>query len=112
MRHKGNNRSLQYYLKIWWILTLISSQIAFQSRFGAIIFLIGKLLRFIFFLFFLFILTSKTKAVVGYSFWQIVFFYATFNLLDALPQFVFRNVYRFRQQILNGYFDYVLLKPL
>jgi ABC-type uncharacterized transport system permease subunit len=60
----------------------------------------------------LFILTSKTKAIVGYSLWQIVFFYATFNFLDALPQFVFRNVYRFRQQILNGYFDYLLLKPV
>jgi ABC-2 type transport system permease protein len=100
------------YIKIWWILTLGTSQIAFQSRFGASLFLLGKLLRYVFFFFFLIILVNKTKFIAGYSFWEIVLFYATFNLLDTLPQFFFRNVYRFRQQILNGYFDNLLLKPL
>jgi len=100
------------YIIIWWKLTLGTSQIAFQSRFGALLFLLGKLLRYIFFLLFLVLLISKTKVIVGYTFWQIVLFYATFNLLDTLPQFFFRNVYRFRQQILNGYFDNLLLKPL
>lgn len=100
------------YATIWWHLTLGTSQIAFQSRFGAILFLLGKLLRYIFFLFFLILLVSRTKMIAGYTFWQIVLFYATFNLLDTLPQFFFRNVYRFRQQILNGYFDNLLLKPL
>jgi len=100
------------YIKIWWKLTLGTSQIAFQSRFGALLFLLGKLLRYVFFLFFLVVLVNKTKYIAGYSFWEIVLFYATFNLLDILPQFFFRNVYRFRQQILNGYFDNVLLKPL
>lgn len=112
MQHKDNRYSLFHYIKIWWSLTTASSQIAFESRFGAVIFLVGKLLRFAFFLFFLFIITSRTKSLVGYSIWQVVFFYATFNLLDSVPQFVFRNVYRFRSQILNGYFDYLLLKPL
>ncbi len=94
------------------MLTLATSQISFQSRFGAVLFLIGKILRFSFFLFFLVVLVTKTKAIAGYTLWEIVFFYATFNLLDALPQFFFRNVYRFRQQVLNGYFDNLLIKPL
>lgn len=105
-------QNISRYITIWWKLTLGTSQIAFQSRFGALLFLIGKLLRYIFFLLFLMLLVSRTKLIVGYSFWQIVLFYATFNLLDTLPQFFFRNVYRFRQQILNGYFDNLLLKPL
>ena len=36
----------------------------------------------------------------------------TFNLIDTIPQFLFRDVYRFRSQIINGYFDYTLLKPM
>jgi ABC-2 type transport system permease protein len=103
---------IRRYIKIWWILTLGSTQIVIQSRFGAGLFLIGKLLRFSFFLFFLIILVSNTKAIAGYSLWEIIFFYATFNLLDILPQFFFRNVYRFRQQVINGYFDYMLTQPL
>src|SRR6266568_828127 len=100
------------YIRIWWKLTLGTTQIAFQSRFGALLFLFGKLLRYVFFLLFLILLVNRTKMIAGYTFWQIVLFYATFNLLYTLPQFFFRNVYRFRQQIINGYFDNLLLKPL
>ncbi len=103
---------MKRYIKLWWTLTLATSQIAFQSRFGAGLFLVGKLIRFTFFLFFLTVLVTKTKAIAGYTFWEIIFFYATFNFLDTLPQFLFRNVYRFRQQVLNGYFDNLLTKPL
>ena len=39
-------------------------------------------------------------------------FLATFYFLDSLPQFFFRNVYRFRNQIVTGYFDNLLTKPL
>ena len=93
-------------------MTLGTTQIAFQSRFGAVLFLLGKLLRYVFFLLFLVLLVNRAKVIAGYTFWEIVLFYATFNFLDTLPQFFFRNVYRFRQQILNGYFDNLLLKPL
>ncbi len=103
---------LKRYIKIWWILTLATTQLSFQSRFGAILFLLGKLLRFFFFIFFIFVLVDKTKEIAGYSLWQVIFFLATFNFLDSLPQFFFRNVYRFRNQIVTGYFDNLLTKPL
>ncbi len=105
-------KKLARYIIIWWKLTLGTSQIAFQSRFGALLFLLGKLLRYIFFLLFLVLLINRAKIIAGYTFLEIVLFYATFNFLDTLSQFFFRNVYRFRQQILNGYFDNLLLKPL
>lgn len=99
------------YIKIWWKLSLASSQVALQSRFGAMLFLIGKILRFAFFLFFIVILVSKTKSFVGYSLWEVMLFYATFNLLDTVPQFIYRNVYRFRTEVVNGTFDNLLTKP-
>lgn len=100
------------YLKIWWMATIMSSQIAFLSRFGAFVFTIGKFLRFLFFLFFLYLIASKTKAVGEYSLWQVVFFYATFNFIDTLTQLLLREVYRFRSYVVRGYFDYILTKPI
>ncbi len=100
------------YFTIWLRLTEGTTQIAFSSRLGAAIFIFGKLLRFVFFFFFILILFSKTKSIAGYTFWQMIFFFLTFNIIDTIPQFLFRDVYRFRGQIVNGYFDHVLLKPM
>ncbi|HEX7041807.1 MAG TPA: ABC-2 family transporter protein [Patescibacteria group bacterium] len=103
---------IKKYIKIWLRYTAGTSQIAFESRTGAAIFIIGKILRFVFFLLFIVVIFSKTKTVAGYSLWQMIFFFLTFNLVDTLPQFLLRDVYRFRGQIINGYFDHTLLKPV
>lgn len=103
---------MKKYFKLWWKMTSYTTQIAFQSRFGAVVFLLGKLMRFFFFLLFLYVIGSKTKAIGGYDIWQIIFFYATFNLLDSLPQFFLREVYRFRTYVVKGFFDYILTKPI
>lgn len=103
---------LRKYIKIWWSLTTKSSQIAFSSRFGAVLFILGKLIRFIFFLFFLLIIAERTKVVAGYSLWQMIFFFTTFNLIDTLAQFFLREVYRFRWYVVSGDFDFFLTKPL
>lgn len=100
------------HLKVWWLLTTKASQIAFTSRFGAILFIFGKLIRFVFFLFFIIIVASRTKEIAGYSFWEIVLFFATFNLIDVFAQFFLREVYRFRWYIISGNFDFYLVKPL
>lgn len=103
---------MKRYFIIWLKLTGIATQIAFQSRFGAIVFLIGKILRFAFFLFFLSLVTQRTQLIAGYTTWQILFFYATFNLIDTLPQFFLREVYRFRWQVVSGHFDTILTRPI
>ncbi|MBI4078971.1 MAG: ABC-2 family transporter protein [Candidatus Levybacteria bacterium] len=103
---------MKRYFVIWLKLTGITTQIAFQSRFGAIVFLLGKILRFAFFLFFLVLVTQKTQLIAGYTTWQILFFYATFNLIDTLPQFFLREVYRFRWQVVSGHFDTILTRPI
>lgn len=100
------------YFKVWRLLTMHSFSIATISRFGALLFMTGKIIRFFFFLSFLFLLLTKTEALVGFSIWQVVFFFLTFNLIDSVSQFFFREVYRFRQQVVTGTFDLVLIKPV
>lgn len=100
------------YIKVWYLLTLSSFSTALISRFGAALFITGKLIRFSFFLIFLFLLLSKTKVLVGFDIWQVVFFFLTFNLVDSISQFLFREVYRFRQQVVTGTFDLVLVRPI
>ncbi|MEK7559116.1 MAG: ABC-2 family transporter protein [Patescibacteria group bacterium] len=100
------------YFKLWWMMTFMVSQNAFVSRFGAILFVFGKLIRFSFFLFFLLIIASRTNAIVGYTIWQIILFYLTFNIIDSLAQFFLREVYRFRNYVVSGDFDYFLTKPM
>lgn len=100
------------YFKIWLVLTLASFSISLISRFGAIFFFSGKLMRFFFFLLFLFLLVGKTKAVSSYTFWQVIFFYLTFNLVDVITQLFLREVYRLRSLVVSGNFDLVLTKPM
>lgn len=103
---------MQKYLKIWWIFTLRTTQIAFESRLGVAIFTLGKFMRFALYLLFLFVLLSKTQSLAGYSIWQIFLFFATFNFIDTTAQFLLREVYRFRPHIISGYFDFILLWPI
>lgn len=110
MEHMGGR--VKSYLKTWWILTLATTQVALQSRLGAIIFISAKLIRYLFFLYFLIILVSNTKTISGFTIWQVIFFFATFNLVDTLSQFLLREVYRFRNYIVSGFFDQILLKPI
>lgn len=104
--------NLPRYINLWWKMTAMVSQNAFVSRFGAGLFVLGKLIRFVFFLFFLLVIVSRTHAIVGYTLWQVLFFYLTFNLIDSLAQFFLREVYRFRSYVISGDFDYFLTKPV
>lgn len=102
---------MKRYFKVWFMLTKFSIQIALSSRFGAFIFTLGKMLRFSLVLFFLFVIFSRTEKIAGYSLWHVIFFFATFNLIDTISQLFLREVYRFRRHILSGSFDYYLSKP-
>ncbi|MFV1916943.1 MAG: ABC-2 family transporter protein [Patescibacteria group bacterium] len=75
------------------------------------LFLLGKTLRFGFFASFLYFLVIGSERLAGYTASQIIFFFLTFNVVDVLSQFLFREVYRFRRLIVTGDFDLVLSKP-
>ncbi len=103
---------MKKYFRLWLVLSARSFETFFVSRIGAALFLTGKILRFIFYLGFLVLLVSKTKLLAGYNLWQVVLFYLTFNFIDSVTQMFFRDVYRFRQQIITGNFDLLLVKPV
>lgn len=103
---------IRYYFRIWLIYTNHSFSSIFNSRFSGAIFITAKVLRIIFFLIFLVIILKQIKVIQGYSQIQMIFFYLSFNLVDTLTQLLFREVYRFRPQIIQGQFDFVLLKPM
>lgn len=77
-----------------------------------LVFLIGKIIRFVLFGWFIFFLLKGAETLAGYNINQIAFFYLTFFLIDTLSQFLFREVYRFRPYIVSGSFDMILLKPM
>ena len=100
------------YFRVWWLMTSHSIQMFFVSRLGALLFLSGKIMRFIFFFGFLLLLFTKTKTFAGYDLNQVLLFYFTFNLIDSATQMLFREVYRFRYYIVSGNFDMLLVKPV
>lgn len=77
-----------------------------------VVFLIGKVIRFVTFGAFLLFLLEGTKTLAGYTSNQVLFFYLTFFLIDTTSQFLFREVYRFRSYVVSGSFDLILLKPM
>lgn len=104
-------RNLIRYFYLWKKLTMSSFLSYFTSRFAAALFLVGKSLRFIFFAVFLIVLLTNTRGLAGYTMLEAIFFYLTFNFLDTVTQLFFREVYRFRQLVVTGDFDLVLVKP-
>lgn len=108
---KKNFRFL-YYFRLWKMMTKNSFLVMMSQKLLFFMFLTGKVLRFIFFLMFLYFLVSGTGSVAGYSAQEMIFFYLTFNLVDVLGQFLYREVYRFRPLLVSGDFDLVLTKPM
>jgi ABC-2 type transport system permease protein len=105
-------KQIKKYLKIWWLMSKNSFVMVLSQKLSLSIFLIGKLIRFFFFFMFLVFLLNGANSIAGYSKNQVIFFYLTFTLIDVFSQFLFREVYRFRPQIVRGDFDYVLVKPV
>jgi ABC-2 type transport system permease protein len=103
---------MKKYLKIWWIMSKNSFVMVISQRLSLSVFLIGKILRFMFFFLFLFFILAGANTLAGYSGTQVIFFFLTFNVIDVISQFLFREVYRFRPMIVNGDFDFVLVKPI
>lgn len=103
---------LKKYFKFWWITIISTTQTALSSRFSASLFLLAKSMRFFLFLGLILIISNQAKVIAGYNLWQMVLFYATFNLIDNTAQFFLREVYRFRSYVVSGDFDYFLTKPI
>lgn len=105
-------RRLGYYIKVWLFMSKNSFLIMLSQKKLFLLFLVGKLLRFFFFVAFLYFLVIGADSLAGYSVNQTIFFFLTFNVVDILGQFLYREVYRFRPQLVSGDFDLALTKPM
>ena len=103
---------LPYYFKIWLLMSKNSFMMMLNNKKLFITFLFAKVLRFGFFVMFIYFLVTGSKDVAGYSANQIVFFFLTFNVIDILGQFLYREVYRFRSKVVSGDLDLILAKPM
>lgn len=103
---------MKRYFRIWWQLTHVSFATNVATVFSSILFLAGKILRFVFMLIFLLGIVNAAGGIAGYNRIQSIFFYLTFNLIDILAQLFLRGVYLFRQKVVSGEFDYYLIKPV
>lgn len=103
---------LIYYFKIWLLMAKNALLNWSVNRGVLLVFLLGKLIRYFAYFGFLYFLVKGTNGFLGYSQNQVLFFTATYILVDTVAQFFFRNVYSFRPMIISGDFDLVLVKPL
>lgn len=105
-------KKIYYYFKIWALMAKNSLLIWLMSRSSLPFFLIGKIVRYIFYFGFLYFLVKQTNGLAGYESNQVLFFTATYVLIDTLAQFFFRSVYSFRPLVVTGDLDLVLIKPV
>ncbi len=99
-------------IRIWLLYAKNSFLQTLTNRVFFVLFLFGKSARVLMFLGFLYFLLNSTNGMAGYSKDQIIFFYLSFNLVDAAAQFLFREVYRFRELVISGDLDLILVKPI
>ncbi len=102
----------KYYFKIWLIMSRNSFLIVLSKKLLLVMFLSGKIMRFGFFIFFLIYAVRGAGGLAGYSVEQTIFFFLTFSIIDIVNQFLFREVYRFRNLVTSGDLDLVMVKPM
>lgn len=102
---------MKHTFKILWLFIRSAIRTSFQHRMGIFFFTLGKAIRFGTFFFFIYHLVVNTTLLAGYDLNQTIIFFLTFNIVDSTAQLLFREVYRFRQLVVSGELDTVLVKP-
>lgn len=104
-------KKYKYYFKIWKLMARNAFLGWSANRNVFFVFLLGKLIRYISYFGFLYFLVNGSNGLMGYSQNQALFVTATFIFIDTLAQFFFRSVYTFRNLVVSGDFDLILVKP-
>lgn len=105
-------KRLRYYIHIWLYMAKYAFLGMLTQRLSFTIFFVGKVIRFGMYFLFLSFLLENNKELAGLTGQQVLFVFLTFTFLDSLAQFLFREVYRFRSQVVSGGFDLYLTKPM
>jgi ABC-2 type transport system permease protein len=104
-------KRLPYYCGLWVKMARNSFMVILAQKKLFFLFLTGKVLRFILFSVFLIFLVRGSSNLAGYSVNEAIFFFLTFNLVDVVSQFLYREVYRFRPLVVSGDLDLIMTKP-
>jgi len=104
--------NLKKLIKIWLLIASRVAQVQIMTGWGGLAFLFGKIVRFLFFFVFIFSVLSRSGPLIGYSREQVIMFFLIFNLIDISTQALFRGVYQFRRLVVEGDYDFDLLRPL
>lgn len=99
-------------VKVWLRISFLAAESQLLTNFSGVLFLVGKFVKFSFFFLFFFNVLSEAGNLGIYSREQVILFFLVFNLVDIVTQFLFRGVYLFRFSVVNGAYDFDLLKPL
>lgn len=99
-------------LKVWVRISLLAAESQLLTNWSGLLFLIGKVVRFLLYFVFLFSVLTGAKNLAGLNPKQVIFFFLIFNFIDITVQFLFRGVYHFRPSVVSGNFDLDLLKPM
>lgn len=103
---------MEKYFLVWLQLSTIAAQENMGQRAGALMFILGKFIRFGTFYYLLVLIGDRVDQISGYSLNQMIAFFLFFNLFDLIGQMFFRGIYFFRSQIVSGEFDFKLTKPI
>ncbi|MCU0679060.1 MAG: ABC-2 family transporter protein [Planctomycetes bacterium] len=100
------------YFKVWKQLSACAIGSSLSNRLDSSSYLLGKLVRFGFFLLLIHAIFAHAETIAGYTKYEAILFFLTFNLMDVIPQAFFRGIYLFRNDVRLGNFDFVLTKPV
>jgi ABC-2 type transport system permease protein len=103
---------IKKYVRIWKQLTSLAIGSYLSNRIDSGAYFAGKAVRFGFFLILIISIFSFTDNLAGYTKYEVILFFLTFNLIDVMSQALFRGIYAFRFDIQRGNFDFVLSKPV
>lgn len=103
---------IKKYTHVWKQLSACAVGSYLSNRIDSFCYFIGKLTRFIFFLILIYSIFRFTNTLAGYTKYEVILFFLTFNLMDVLAQAFFRGIYYFKNDIRSGNFDYIISKPI
>ncbi len=103
---------MKYYWQIIFSQFWLSFKQGFYHPLSAFLFILAKIIRFFSFLAFFFLIFHKVKSIAGFSFYDLVFYYLVFTLVDTLSQLLGRGAYNFDAKVIDGSFDYDSVYPI
>ncbi len=96
----------------WLVIAKNNIQSQLLTRSSSTLFIVGKLLQFVFSLIIINSIFKNTGTIKDYAQEEATIFVLVYFIMDSITQFFFRAIYTFRPVLLKGDYDLDLLKPL